>query len=122
MPSREGPFGHNVRRLAGGPEQASALLLIPGQTESWWGYEKVMPLLDKDLIEVAGQRFEHHSFPEAGHFLHEKIQRSTQPPCVSRVWVERLVDDDRNSFDGGIHCLLMMGEGCDVDDVGRFRT
>ena len=23
------------------------------------------------LIEVAGQRFEYHSFPEAGHFLHE---------------------------------------------------
>ena len=23
------------------------LLLIPGQTESWWGYEKAMPLLGK---------------------------------------------------------------------------
>ena len=22
-----------------------ALLLIPGQTESWWGYEKALPLL-----------------------------------------------------------------------------
>ena len=28
-----------------GEEKLPALLLIPGQSESWWGYEKVMPLL-----------------------------------------------------------------------------
>jgi pimeloyl-ACP methyl ester carboxylesterase len=28
-----------------GDERLPALLLIPGQTESWWGYEKVMELL-----------------------------------------------------------------------------
>jgi len=42
-----------------GPEQAPALLLIPGQTESWWGYEKVMPLLEKDFrvyaVDLRGQ-------------------------------------------------------------------
>jgi pimeloyl-ACP methyl ester carboxylesterase len=42
-----------------GPVQAPALLLIPGQTESWWGYEKVMPLLDKDFriyaVDLRGQ-------------------------------------------------------------------
>jgi pimeloyl-ACP methyl ester carboxylesterase len=36
-----------------------ALLLIPGQTESWWGYEKVMKLLDKDFqvyaVDLRGQ-------------------------------------------------------------------
>lgn len=35
------------------------LLLIPGQTESWWGYEKVMPLLEKDFhvfaVDLRGQ-------------------------------------------------------------------
>jgi pimeloyl-ACP methyl ester carboxylesterase len=30
--------------VAGSPDRP-ALLLIPGQTESWWGYEKAMPLL-----------------------------------------------------------------------------
>src|SRR5262245_42018235 len=37
-----------------------ALLFIPGQTESWWGYEKVMKLLDKDFhvyaVDLRGQR------------------------------------------------------------------
>jgi pimeloyl-ACP methyl ester carboxylesterase len=28
-----------------GDESRPALLLIPGQTESWWGYEPAMPLL-----------------------------------------------------------------------------
>ena len=28
-----------------GDASAPALLLIPGQTESWWGYERAMPLL-----------------------------------------------------------------------------
>jgi hypothetical protein len=32
--------------VAGDPA-SPALLLIPGQTESWWGYEKVMGLLAK---------------------------------------------------------------------------
>ncbi len=36
-----------------------ALLLIPGQTESWWGYEKVMKLLDQDFqvyaVDLRGQ-------------------------------------------------------------------
>jgi pimeloyl-ACP methyl ester carboxylesterase len=36
-----------------------ALLLIPGQTESWWGYEKAMALLEKDFhvfaVDLRGQ-------------------------------------------------------------------
>jgi len=35
------------------------LLLIPGQTESWWGYEKAMALLEKDFhvfaVDLRGQ-------------------------------------------------------------------
>ena len=39
--------------------KSPALLLIPGQTESWWGYEKVIPLLEKDFriyaVDLRGQ-------------------------------------------------------------------
>jgi len=43
---------------AGSPA-SPPLLLIPGQTESWWGYEKAMPLLAKDFhvfaVDLRGQ-------------------------------------------------------------------
>jgi pimeloyl-ACP methyl ester carboxylesterase len=43
---------------AGAPEQP-ALLLIPGQTESWWGYERAMPLLAEHFqvyaVDLRGQ-------------------------------------------------------------------
>ncbi|HWD29595.1 MAG TPA: alpha/beta hydrolase [Rhizomicrobium sp.] len=43
---------------AGSPS-APALLLIPGQTESWWGYEKAMALLAEDFhvfaVDLRGQ-------------------------------------------------------------------
>ena len=36
-----------------------ALLLIPGQTESWWGYEKAMGLLERHFqcfaVDLRGQ-------------------------------------------------------------------
>jgi pimeloyl-ACP methyl ester carboxylesterase len=42
-----------------GPEAAPALLLIPGQTESWWGYESAMRLLEADFrayaVDLRGQ-------------------------------------------------------------------
>ena len=42
-----------------GPETKPALLLIPGQTASWWSYEPTMPLLDKDFqvyaVDLRGQ-------------------------------------------------------------------
>jgi pimeloyl-ACP methyl ester carboxylesterase len=43
---------------AGSPDNP-ALLLIPGQTESWWGYEKAMAVLAKDFhvfaVDLRGQ-------------------------------------------------------------------
>lgn len=43
---------------AGSPD-SPALLLIPGQTESWWGYEKTMAILAKDFhvfaVDLRGQ-------------------------------------------------------------------
>ena len=42
-----------------GDERLPALLLIPGQTESWWGYEKAMPLLTEHFqvyaVDLRGQ-------------------------------------------------------------------
>ena len=35
--------------VAGSPD-SPALLLIPGQTESWWGYEAAMPLLAEHFM------------------------------------------------------------------------
>ncbi|HEY2706819.1 MAG TPA: alpha/beta hydrolase [Caulobacteraceae bacterium] len=43
---------------AGSPDKP-ALLLIPGQTESWWGFEKAMALLEADFqvfaVDLRGQ-------------------------------------------------------------------
>ncbi len=42
-----------------GPEDAPSLLLIPGQTESWWGYEAAMRLLETEFrvhaVDLRGQ-------------------------------------------------------------------
>ena len=42
-----------------GPENAPALLLIPAQTESWWGYEPAMRLLENEFriyaVDLRGQ-------------------------------------------------------------------
>ena len=42
-----------------GPPDQPALLLIPGQTESWWGYEQAMPLLAEHFqvyaVDLRGQ-------------------------------------------------------------------
>jgi pimeloyl-ACP methyl ester carboxylesterase len=42
-----------------GDEHLPALLLIPGQSESWWGYEKAMPLLAEHFrvyaVDLRGQ-------------------------------------------------------------------
>src|SRR4030095_11092413 len=42
-----------------GSAEKPALLLIPGQTESWWGYEQAMPLLAEHFqafaIDLRGQ-------------------------------------------------------------------
>jgi pimeloyl-ACP methyl ester carboxylesterase len=42
-----------------GPATKPALLLVPGQTESWWGYEKALPLLAEHFqayaVDLRGQ-------------------------------------------------------------------
>ncbi|MBI1211330.1 MAG: alpha/beta fold hydrolase [Alphaproteobacteria bacterium] len=57
---RTADLGEVVMNYAeSGSPSNPALLLIPGQTESWWGYEKAMPLLEKDFhvfaVDLRGQ-------------------------------------------------------------------
>jgi pimeloyl-ACP methyl ester carboxylesterase len=42
-----------INYAVAGLEAAPALLLIPAQTESWWGYEPAMRLLEKDFLAYA---------------------------------------------------------------------
>jgi pimeloyl-ACP methyl ester carboxylesterase len=45
--------------VVAGEASSPALLLIPGQTESWWGYEKALPLLARHFhahaVDLRGQ-------------------------------------------------------------------
>jgi pimeloyl-ACP methyl ester carboxylesterase len=59
-PERTIDLGEVVMNYAvTGHDNAPALLLIPAQTESWWGYEAVMPRLEKDFrvyaVDLRGQ-------------------------------------------------------------------
>lgn len=59
-PEKTADLGEVVLNYAetGSPSKP-ALLLIPGQTESWWGYEQAMPLLENDFhvfaVDLRGQ-------------------------------------------------------------------
>ena len=48
-----------INYAVAGEASSPALLLIPGQTESWWGYEKALPLLAKHFhahaVDLRGQ-------------------------------------------------------------------
>jgi pimeloyl-ACP methyl ester carboxylesterase len=59
-PERAFDTGEVVLNYAvAGDETLPALLLIPGQSESWWGYEKAMPLLASHFqvfaVDLRGQ-------------------------------------------------------------------
>lgn len=45
--------------VAAGQADAPALLLIPGQTEAWWGYSRAIDILEKDfrlyVVDLRGQ-------------------------------------------------------------------
>ena len=61
----------------------SALLLIPGQTESWWGYEKAIPLLAERFqvfaVDLRGQgRSDAHAWS-----LHAGAATSPATWCAS---------------------------------------
>lgn len=59
-PEQQVDLGEVVMNYAeAGDPTAPALLLIPGQSESWWGYERAMALLQDDFhvfaVDVRGQ-------------------------------------------------------------------
>ena len=49
----------SMNYVVSGPETKPALLLIPGQTASWWSYESAIGLLDRDFqvyaVDLRGQ-------------------------------------------------------------------
>lgn len=65
-----------------------ALLLIPGQTESWWGYEAAINILAADFQVYAVEAFDYVSRPDVAHAMHE-----AQPERFSTVvrdWAKKL--------------------------------
>ena len=76
--------------VAGSPS-APALLLIPGQTESWWGYEAAMKLLEPDFhvhaIDLRGQGRSsrtpgRYTLDNMGNDLVRFIQQVIGRPCI----------------------------------------
>jgi pimeloyl-ACP methyl ester carboxylesterase len=74
-----------------GPEDAPALLLIPGQTESWWGYEAAMRLLADDFrtyaIDLRGQGRStrtpgRYTLDNMGNDLVRFMQIVIRRPCI----------------------------------------
>ena len=76
---------------AAGPEDAPALLLIPGQTESWWGYEGAIKLLEADFrvyaVDLRGQGRSsrtpgRYTLDNMGNDLVRFIQTVIGRPCI----------------------------------------
>jgi pimeloyl-ACP methyl ester carboxylesterase len=74
-----------------GPATAPALLLIPGQTESWWGYEEAMKLLEDDFrvyaVDLRGQGRStrtpgRYTLDNMGNDLVKFIQLAIGRPCI----------------------------------------
>ncbi len=74
-----------------GPLGAPALLLVPGQTESWWSYEAAMRLLEADFriysVDLRGQGRStrtpgRYSLDNMGNDLVRFIQLAVGRPCI----------------------------------------
>jgi pimeloyl-ACP methyl ester carboxylesterase len=74
-----------------GPEAAPTLLLIPGQTESWWGYEPAMRLLEGNFrvyaVDLRGQGRSsrtpgRYTLDNMGNDLVRFIQSVVGRPCL----------------------------------------
>jgi pimeloyl-ACP methyl ester carboxylesterase len=74
-----------------GEQRLPALLLIPGQTESWWGYEQAMDLLQKHFqcfaVDLRGQGRStrtpgRYTLDNIGNDLVRFIERAIQRPAI----------------------------------------
>ena len=74
-----------------GSEEAPALLLIPAQSESWWGYEAVMDLLGQDFrvyaVDLRGQGRStrtpgRYTLDNMGNDLVRFMQIVVRRPCI----------------------------------------
>lgn len=59
-PEKSADLGEvTMNYVVAGPASKQALLLIPGQTESWWGYEAAIKILETDfqvyVVDLRGQ-------------------------------------------------------------------
>jgi pimeloyl-ACP methyl ester carboxylesterase len=91
-PERAVDLGEVVMNYAAaGSVSAPALLLIPGQTESWWGYEPAMRLLEADFriyaVDLRGQGRSsrtpgRYTLDNMGNDLVRFIQSVIARPCI----------------------------------------
>ncbi len=74
-----------------GPDDAPALLLVPAQTESWWGYEPAMKLLEKNFriyaVDLRGQGRStrtpgRYTLDNMGNDLVRFMQLVIKRPCI----------------------------------------
>lgn len=81
----------SMNYAATGPEDAPALLLIPAQTESWWGYEAAMRLLETHFrtyaVDLRGQGRSsrtpgRYTLDNMGNDLVRFMQAVVGRPCI----------------------------------------
>lgn len=92
FPERTVDLGEVVMNYAvTGADNAPALLLVPGQIESWWGYEAAMKLLEADFrvyaIDLRGQDRSsrtpgRYTLNNMGNDLVRFIQLVIGGPCI----------------------------------------
>ncbi|HWF77721.1 MAG TPA: hypothetical protein VN694_11160 [Caulobacteraceae bacterium] len=77
-----------LNHVTAGDPASPALLLIPGQTESWWVYEAAIDILKESFqrwaVDLRGQgrssRTPGRSFPQMGHAMHAQ-----DPPLFAKT-------------------------------------
>ena len=80
--------------VAGAPDKP-ALLLIPGQTESWWGYEQAMELL-KEQVEDLKEVIESRKIVEKAKGVLMRSQGLSEPEAFRKM--QKLAMDKRKSM------------------------
>ena len=83
-----------INHAVAGRDDQPALLLIPGQSESWWGYEPAMPLL--------AQRFQAFAVDLRGQ------GRSTRTP--GRYTLDNMANDLVRFIDGVLRRRAALGQ------------
>jgi hypothetical protein len=87
-----------------GDPGSPALLLIPGQSESWWGYEATMPLL--------AEHFHVHAMDLRGQGRSSlKVRQGTDQRAGRTVDVAEVVGDEHRHLHRGEHAGVVAARG-----------